>query len=171
MYLKSNTENFLVFKPTDDIKYLQVQYDAANLEMTRNGPSLHISRLINDLKRQLTDSYRLQQNQIWNDLIHQLDIENDPQKFWKTIRQLKGNDKQKIPYLRDSQNQKIHSNRDKERLFRNPYQKIFSNIDDEDNDFDNDHTALIETNLTNNLDHIQFTTMEPHIEWTETFHQ
>ena len=41
-------------KPTDDIKYLEVQYDAANLEMARNGPSLHISRLINDLKSQQT---------------------------------------------------------------------------------------------------------------------
>ena len=142
-------------KRTDDIKFLQVQYDAANLEMTRKRPSLHISRLINDLKRQLTDSYRLLQNQTWNDLIHQLDIENHPQKFWKTIRRLKGNDKQKIPYLQDSQNQKIHSDRDKERLFRNHWQKIFSNIDDEYNDFDNDHTALIEPNLTNNLDHIQ----------------
>ena len=65
-------------KPTDDIKYLQVQYDAANLEMTWNGPSLHISQLINDFKRQRTDSYRLLQNQTWNDLIHQLDIKNDP---------------------------------------------------------------------------------------------
>ena len=44
---------------------------------------------------------------------------------------------------------------DKERLFRNHWQKLFSNIYNEDNDFDNDHTALIETNLTNNLDHIQ----------------
>ena len=42
-----------VIKPTDDIKSLQVQYDAANFEMTRNGPSLHISRLIKETTNRL----------------------------------------------------------------------------------------------------------------------
>ena len=38
-------------KPSDDIKSIQVRYDAANLEMTWNRPSLHISRLINYLRK------------------------------------------------------------------------------------------------------------------------
>ena len=119
-------------KPTEEIRLLQIQYDAAITERTRTGPTIQINRLINDLKRRLADSYRLLQNQTWNDLISRLDIEEDPTKFWKTIKRLKGNDKQKIPYLRDSQNNKTYLATDKERLFRNHWTKIFSN-DDSDN--------------------------------------
>ena len=71
------------------------------------------------------------QNQTSYDQIHRLDIDDDPKKFWKTIRRLKRNDKQKKTYLGDSQNQKLHSDWNKEILFRNHRQKIFSNIDDE----------------------------------------
>ena len=122
-------------KPTDEIRMLQIQYDTAIEERTRTGPTLQTNRLINDLKRQLADSYRLLQNQTWNNLTNRLDIEEDPTKFWKTIKRLQGNDKQKIPYLRGSQNNKIYSANDKEQLFRDHWTKIFSNDDDDNNDF------------------------------------
>ena len=110
-------------KPTDEIKILQIQYDTAIAERTRTGRTLQTNRLINDLRRQLADSYRLLQNQTWNNLINRLDIEEDPTKFWKTIKK-KGNDKQKIPYLRDSQNNKTYLAGDKEQLFRDHWTKI-----------------------------------------------
>ena len=65
---------------------LQIQYDTAIGEMTRTGPTLQTNRLINDLKRQLADSYRLLQNQTWNNLINRLNIEEDTIQFWKTIK-------------------------------------------------------------------------------------
>ena len=117
----------------------------AIVERTRTGPNLLINRHINDLKRQLADEYRLLQNQTWNNQIDRL--EDDPQKFWKTIKRLKGNIKQRIPCLRDSHNNKLHTAPEKEQLFRNHWGKIFSGDDDDNNDFDYDHITGIENHL------------------------
>lgn len=132
-------------KPIEEI---QIQYDAAR---SRTGPTLQINRLINDLKRQLADTYRLLHTQTWNNLINRLDIEEDIRKFWKTIKRLKGNDKQKILGLRGSQNNKSYLANDKERLFRDHWTKICSNDDDDNNDFDYDHATQIENNLYDNF--------------------
>ena len=70
------------------------------------------------------------QNETWNDIITKLDIEEDSTKFWKTIRRLKGNNKQAMPFIRDYQNIKLYTAHDKERLFRRHWTKIFSNNND-----------------------------------------
>ena len=62
----------------------------------------------------MADEYRLLQNQTWDNLIDRLDIEDDPKKYWKTIKRLKGNNKQRIQYLRDSNNNKLHTAPEKE---------------------------------------------------------
>ena len=142
-------------KQTDDIKTLTILYNEAIEHIRQNGPSLELTRYINDLKRQLTTDYRLIQNQAWNELISKLDTETDPTKFWKTIKRLQGNNKQKIPYLRDSHNNKLHTPQEKEVLFRKHWTKIFTADDDEDNNFDYDFITDIERQLDRDFDQIK----------------
>ena len=139
-------------KPNDTTKLLQIQYDAAIRHIYENGPALETIRQINDLKRRLRDEYKTLQNNVWDQLITNLDLDENPTSFWKTIRRLNGNRKQKTPYLRDRHNNKLHTPHDKERLFRDHWTKIFSNNDPEDNDFDYDHIQAIERTVTSNFD-------------------
>ena len=142
-------------KPNDTTKLLQIQYDAAIRHIYENGPALETIRLINDLKRRLRDEYKTLQRNTWDQLITNLDIDENPTSFWKTIRRLNGNFKQKIPYIRDSHNNKLFTPQDKERLFRTHWTKIFSSDDPEDNDFDYDHINSIEQTVTDNFDQIK----------------
>lgn len=134
-------------KPSHDLLLLEIQYNALRDDIDEHGPSFERNRLINGLKRQMTTEYHILQNRTWNDIIDRLDLEEDPTKFWKTVRRLQGNDKQKIPYLRDHDNNKVYDVRDKELLFRRRWTKIFSCDDDPDNDFDYDHIETIEEAL------------------------
>ena len=94
-------------KPTEETKFIQVLYDAVIAENTRNGPTIETTKLISDLKRRLSDAYRLLHTATWNDIITKLDIKEDSTKLWKTVRslvrRLTGNNKQAIPYIRDDQ--------------------------------------------------------------------
>jgi hypothetical protein len=141
--------------PNDEIKQIQILYSTAVQHIATIGPSLALMRYIDDLKRQLRTEYLILSNETWNNIIDRLDLEDDPKKFWKTVKRLKGNDKQRIPYLRDHDNAKLHSATDKEILFRNHWSKIFSDDDDQDNDFDNDFTDVIKNDLDQNFDAIR----------------
>ena len=66
---KINYRTIPGIKPTELTKYIQVQYDAALVERTRNGPTIEITRLLSDLKRRLSEEYRRLQNGTWNDII------------------------------------------------------------------------------------------------------
>ena len=118
-----------VIKPND---YIQLQYDESIRYIYDNGPSIEILRQIEDLKRRLRDEYKSLQNDVWNSLISNLNINENPigfslsyySSFWKTIRRLNGNHKQKIPYIRDSHNNQLSTPHDKERLFRAHWKNI-----------------------------------------------
>ena len=66
--------------PNDDIKRLNLQYNATLEELRQNGPTPDLMRQINELRRQMTTEYSLLQNQNWNDIIGRLDIEDSPTK-------------------------------------------------------------------------------------------
>jgi hypothetical protein len=141
-------------KPDQDMRTLEIRYNAIRDELYDNGPSIELNRLMNDIKQDLRTGYKRLQNQIWNDLVDGLDLEDDSTKFWKTIRRLQGNDKQKIPYLRDHDNNKVYDEKDKEELFRRRWTKIFSADDDPDNDFNYDHIEYVEDELSLRLERI-----------------
>ena len=136
--------------PTEDIRQLTLQYNATLDHIRQYGPSLDLMRQINALRRQMTLEYHLIQNDNWNKIIEKLNFDRTVTNFWKSIKRLSGNNKQKTPYIRDHDNNKLHTPEDKERLFRQHWTKIFSDIDDPDNDFDTDFTNSIERIVQDN---------------------
>ena len=124
-------------------------YNTALNIFATEGPSLELSRYINTLKHQIRTEYQILQNSVWNNIINKLEIEDDPKIFWKTIRKLQGNNKSNAPYIRDHHNNKIDEPKEKEALFRNHWQNIFTDQDPEENNFDTEFTLGIERRVEN----------------------
>ena len=139
-------------KPTHELQLIQIQYDAT-LEYTRRyGTNVDIYRWTLELRHRLADEYRRLQSKTWDELIEKLDIEDSPTKFFQQIKRLQGNNKQSTPYLRDEQDNKLETPQEKEAIFRRYWTKIFTNDDDEDNNFDYDHIDEIEAEVTRRID-------------------
>ena len=72
--------------------------------------------------------------------------------FWSTIKRFKGNHKQQIPYIRDYNNRKLHTDREKEQHFRQHWAKIYTeDSDEEEEDFDTEHINNIKTQLQDTI--------------------
>ena len=137
-------------RPTQSLLNLQIQYQAAHEHITRLGPSLHMYNRIKTLRQQLKQQYKTLNDQTWNTLIQKINTEQDPKKFWTSIKKMQGNSKQKVPYLRDHSNNKIHSDEGKEQLLRQHWQNIFRN-DNEDHLFDANNIQYVEEYITEHL--------------------
>ena len=137
----------------DYIRQIQIHYDESTRHIYENGTSLEILRRIKDLKRRLRNEYKALHQGVWNGLITNLDIDEDPTNFWKPIWQLNGNNKQQKKTYEATITKTYHPH-DKERLFRTHWSKIFTSHDPEDNDFDYEHINSIEQIGTDNLDRI-----------------
>ena len=131
-------------KPTPEIIQMQLRYRAILSHVQDVGSSQQIMRRIVDARRRLRNAYQTLRDQTWAEIIDKIKIdEKDSSKFWKSIKRMMGNNKQAIPYLRDSQNNKLHSPEEKEEAFRNHWKLIFRN-DLEDEDFDEENLELVE---------------------------
>ena len=105
-------------RPDRTIKRLQFDYQQLLNDITTYGPSIEKYRRLTQLQKNLSKAYKDIANTTWEQLIANLDIETDPNKFWKTIKRLQGNNKQSAPYLKDKHGQKIHTDEGKETVLR-----------------------------------------------------
>ena len=140
-------------KPNNDTLTLQNEYLTLMNDIQQHGPTLLKNRELNRLRQTLNHTYRLLHNDCWNGIINLMQIDRNPKQFWKSIRKLSGNSsRQTAPYLFDGQNRRINSNADRERLFRDHWEKIYDGRDDEDNDFDDDNIDTVIGNVVNNYE-------------------
>jgi len=124
-------------KTTHRIRTLQTLHDNTLSHITTQGPSHELYRLLNSYKQQLKHEYTLEHSKSWNTIIQNLDLEDDPQKFWSSIKKLTGNrQKQTAPYITDYNGHKLNTPQEKEPHFRTHWTKIFSGIDPPNNNFD-----------------------------------
>lgn len=141
-------------KQTHKIKVTQIQYTATVQYIKENGPTILLNQRLIFLRQELHKEYRRLQEETWTGLIKELDNTDDPTTFWRSIRRMQGNDKQTIPYLRDEHKRQLDTPEEKEPLFRQHWQTIFTNNDEEDNNFDYDHIEHIEQQLEQNIDKV-----------------
>lgn len=138
-------------KPTHEMNILRILYQEIIHDIRTNGPSLPKYRRLNEIRQELYQEYKQKSNENWDQIIQKLDIERDPSKFWKSINRMQGNNKQQIPYLKDTQQNRYYSAEEKEPLFRNHWQHLFSNNDNDNNNFDYDHIQEIEDQMQQNI--------------------
>lgn len=139
-------------KPTHTTRTLQAQYEALKQDIQINGPSLDRMGQLHALRYRLQSTYRELQEQTWERLIDNIDMEEDPQKFWNSINRMIGQHHKPPPYIKDTNGTKYHSPTEKEPLFRQHWSNIFSGIDDPNNTFDHNFTENIEAQVTQNAD-------------------
>ena len=130
-------------RPDRTTKRLQTDYQQLLTDIRTYGPSQEKYRKLNRLQNDISKAYKDIATATWEGLISQLDIETDPQKFWKTLKRLQGTNKQTAPYLKDRDGQKIYTNEDKERLFREHWDSIFTDDGLLDNDFTDNITDYV----------------------------
>lgn len=148
-------------KTNEQIRILQIQYNTVIEDIQNNGPTRNKYQLLVHIRTELQEEYRTMNNEMWNDITQKLSHEKDPKKFWTSIKKLQGNtNKAKATYIRDHQDNKIHTEQGREEIFRRYWQNIFRITDEENEDFDEEHEEEIKQALEQNKEKLQTHTIK-----------
>lgn len=139
-------------KPNDITKLLQVLYSNTLQYIAENGPTYILNRRLIHLRNRLQEEYRELNRNIFRTFIEKLNETDDPQTFWKGVKRFQGNNKQSLPYLKDQQGTQLDTAQEKEPLFRNHWQEIFTADDEDNNNFNYPFIEQIERELNQNID-------------------
>jgi hypothetical protein len=132
-------------KPTHETLTIQTQYQHTVRYTLENGPTPELHRHLISLRQQLQHIYKQQHANNWDTLIQALDIQEDPKIFWTSIRKMLGsNTKQTTPYL-EHNNTKLHTPQEKEPIFRQHWQNIFT--EHHHDDFDTEHINRVQQHM------------------------
>ena len=143
------------------IKYKTLQHPA-NTQETINKLSqlrqVYTTIFINGINRELTLQLRTlkielnhllnhQQTSKWNEIIAKTDEETTPKIFWRNIKRLKGEINKKQIILKNRDGEITEDPVVLEEKFRRKWRKIFQISEEEEEDFDDQHDALIKTRM------------------------
>ena len=147
-------------KTTDEIRTLQTLYTNVMNQINIHGTNIYLHRYLLDIRTMLQEKLRDKYVEDWSNIIEKLSHENNPKKFWQSIKKLSGdNSKPKVQYLKDHQNNKIYKTEEKEQIFRNYWQnKIFKITDEENMNFDQENEDLVIEHNSNNTNIINHST-------------
>ena len=137
-------------KSNETIDSLQNQYYQIYNTIMTTGHTPALGTQLIQIRRQLRIEYQAQHDRTWSDIITKTNNDPNPNNFWKSIKRFQGNQKQSIPYLRDHHNNKLHTNTDKEMLFRKHYTKIYTpyTVDEDiENNFDISNIHITEISV------------------------
>ncbi|NJL51981.1 MAG: hypothetical protein HC930_06695 [Hydrococcus sp. SU_1_0] len=138
-------------KPNHETLIIQTQYKHTLDYICSYGPSLALNRHLTSLRTQLQTIYKQQYAQTWNQLIQSLKPKEDPKLFWTSVKRMIGSNSniQTSPYLKHN-NTQLDTPQEKEPIFRQHWQDIFTDQDHED--FDTEHINNINAHM-NNIKH------------------
>ena len=140
-------------KTNHNIRTLQIEYNAIKQEIQTYGPNHNLHSRMLLLQYQLQKSYKEISESEWNNIIHKLAEDNNPKTFWHSMKKLQGNHtKTHANYIRDHHNNKLFKPRHKERIFRDHWQKTFTQEQDEV--FDANTDIEVVNNLNTNKSRI-----------------
>ena len=135
-------------KPGQDIINLENDIQTYQNILTRLGSHPPIYSLLTSSRKQLNKLYWNLYNTQWNEVITKLDLERDPQKFFRTIKKMQGNSKTSTQnHIRDAHNNILHDTAEQEEVFRKFWSRIFRN-DQEDHLFDSDNIQQVNSYLS-----------------------
>ena len=141
-------------KPTREILILQRRYEAIRSYIREHGINPQIMHRITETRNKIRNAYCILRDDTWSELIEKIKIdEKDPKKFWKSIQRMNGNHKQRVPYIRNAQNEKMHTPEEKEEVFRTHWSQIFQN-DQNDDEFDQDNIELVNQYIMEHQDEL-----------------
>ena len=141
-------------RESDELRWIATQYN--RLRYQTNSWTRDQIQHIKELQRRLYNETNELIHENWDSVIYNLDdIYNRPDKFWKRVKVLKGNNAQPIPYIKNYRNEKITDENEVIELFHSYWQKIFQINPEENVDFDMDNEVRVNNYLNENQMRIQ----------------
>lgn len=117
---------------TPEIQAIQHQY----LQLIQQANSQRWSdrhrKILKALQINLQQKYLIIRNKNWEEKITNTEAShNNPSKFWQNIKQLMGSNSTPIPYILNTNGEKITSEAEQEEIFRNHFKQIYKISDEE----------------------------------------
>ena len=136
-------------QPGHDILTLEKEIEMYQNILSSLGPHRLTYSLLITARTQLNTLYWNLHNRSWDKAITEMDLERDPQKFFRSVKKMSGNSKTATQlHLRDANNQILAEPADQEEVFRKYWSRIFRN-DQEDHLFDQNNIDTVNNHIEN----------------------
>lgn len=139
---------------TPQMYELKDKLEEVHREISEYGPSYARYIKYRHTKSQLKDALTAQQNNLWNEIISNTDIEKDPRKFWNTIKRLRGSTPEQKITVKNAEGRLIEEPAEVKEMFRNYWKKVFSITPEENENFDTEFEEEVIEYLNNRNDSI-----------------
>ena len=142
-------------KHSPKVRQLELEYSRIRDIIYRLGPTVDRARRIRDIRVEIRYEMKRLNNISWNETIAKIDIERNSKDFWKSIQRIYGKKEIKnVKYIKDHNNNEIHSKEGKEEIFRKYWEKIFQINEEENEKFDKETENLVKLTLNLNKEKI-----------------
>lgn len=138
-------------KPNTAINRLQNECNRLTEASIIFGPSPQLINELNDARRKLRENYQVQYTERYTELIRKLDKETDPKAFFRSINKMKGNNNKAVPYIIHNGN-KLHTPQEQETALTEHWENIFTDVDAEENEYEEEFIHEISDNMQNRTD-------------------
>ncbi len=152
------TKSRTLAKPiiNNKIRHIQKAFQRLHRIGTYTGWNIRKYNAYKHLKQRLVSESRQCHYTNWqNNLQYLIDNHKQPKQFWKKLKELKSHPNRTPTYLSDDQNNKIFDNKNKEKVFRDIWEKVFKISEEENLDFDEEHEELVHQYLRDNIHRTQ----------------
>ena len=137
----------------DKIRLIQTMFTNTIQHINTYGHTYDTTRRIRTLQQQLQDEFNTLNTQKWNDIIDTLNKygPKESREFWRMIEGYTGKTKHEtLPYLVDSNGNKLYTDEEKEEAMRRQWQNVFRISDEENQDFDQQFEQEINNYINDN---------------------
>jgi len=150
---KSSYQYTYQLKTTPEIKYLENQHKSLMEFAEHFGWTMQTYREHQRIKTKLRERCKEAYNKNWEDKINYIsDNSKNSKDFWNKIKILKGKNTTNIKYMKDKDGNKYFTDKEKCNLMEKTWKDVFRITDEEENNFDKNHSEHIDRyiNINNN---------------------
>ncbi len=157
---------------TQEIKDLETQFKNLKEFADYFGWTMQTYREYQRIKTELRERCKQAYNKSWEDKINEVSINSKNSKqFWNKIKVLKGKQTTHTNYMKDTEGKKYYSDKEKCNLMEKSWENVFKITEEEDNNFDQQHSDHINRYITVNNNRVNtFPTVDLSRINTEDYH-
>ena len=135
---------------TERLKKLKILHTRIYDNICKNGTNVNRRKQLSRCRKLIKEEFNHEQRKNWGNLIEKMNKENIAD-FWNHIKRIYGRKETKeVAYLKDSHNNNVYEDSEKEKLFRDHWSKVFKISDEENEDFDEETEEQINRIIESN---------------------
>ncbi len=169
---KSSYQHIYQLKSTPEIKDLETQFKNLKQFATHFGWTPVTYRKYFRIRTERREKCKEAYNKNWEDKISNISINcKNSKHFWNKIKILKGKKSTYTNYMKDTEGKKYYSNKEKCNLMETTWKDVFKITEEEDNNFDKQHSDQVNEYINANLNRVNtFPTVDLSRLNTEDYH-